>query len=73
MAQPCASVVILSRDLMGSLSLYNSHPKTYGKGSKQCRVEGRRGGMGIISKYGIMMKRQTFRERAKDMGWMKCN
>ena len=73
MAQSCALPSGLSRDLMGSLSLYNSHPKTYGKGSKQCRVEGRRGGMGIISKYGIMMKRQTFRERAKDMGWMKCN
>mmetsp|Transcript_1997 Transcript_1997/g.2849 ORF Transcript_1997/g.2849 Transcript_1997/m.2849 type:complete len:90 (+) Transcript_1997:389-658(+) len=50
---------------------YATHPTTYGKGSRQCRVTGRKGGMGLIRKYGINMKRQTFRERAYDMGWMK--
>jgi small subunit ribosomal protein S29e len=27
--------------------------------------------MGLIRKYGIDMKRQSFRERALDMGWEK--
>lgn len=51
--------------------LYSTHPKNYGKGSRQCRVTGRKGGMGLIRKYGIDMKRQAFRERARDMGWEK--
>ena len=51
--------------------LYHTHPRNYGKGGRQCRVTGRKGGMGLIRKYGIDMKRQTFRERAQDMGWMK--
>jgi small subunit ribosomal protein S29e len=29
--------------------------------------------MGLIRKYGINMKRQVFRERAIDMGWVKYN
>eukprot|EP00957_Ditylum_brightwellii_P170224 12958410-Ditylum_brightwellii.AAC.1 len=53
--------------------LYATHSKKYGKGSRQCRVTGRKGGMGLIRKYGIDMKRQAFRERAIDMGWMKYN
>jgi small subunit ribosomal protein S29e len=53
--------------------LYATHPKGYGKGSRACRVTGREGGMGLIRKYGINMKRQVFRERAIDMGWMKYN
>ena len=53
--------------------LYATHPKNYGKGSRQCRVTGRMGGQGLIRKYGINMKRQTFRERAIDMGWCKYN
>ena len=51
--------------------LYHTHPRNYGKGSRQCRVTGRKGGMGLIRKYGIDMKRQSFRERALDMGWEK--
>jgi small subunit ribosomal protein S29e len=51
--------------------LYATHPKNYGKGSRACRVTGRPGGMGLIRKYGINMKRQVFRERAIDMGWTK--
>ena len=51
--------------------LYHTHPRAYGKGGRTCRVTGRKGGMGLIRKYGIDMKRQTFRERAIDMGWMK--
>ena len=51
--------------------LYATHPKNYGKGARPCRVTGRMGGHGLIRKYGINMKRQTFRERALEMGWMK--
>lgn len=51
--------------------LYATHPKGYGKGSRQCRVTGRMGGMGLVRKWGINMKRQTFRERALDMGFQK--
>jgi small subunit ribosomal protein S29e len=53
--------------------LYGTHPKNYGKGSRQCRVSGRMGGMGLVRKYGINMKRQTFREKALDIGFMKYN
>ena len=53
--------------------LYATHPKGYGKGSRACRVTGRQGGMGLIRKYGINMKRQVFRERAIEMGWNKYN
>jgi small subunit ribosomal protein S29e len=53
--------------------LYATHPKAYGKGGRQCRVTGRPGGMGVIRKYGIMMKRQVFRERAEDIGFVKYN
>ena len=51
--------------------LYATHPKNYGKGSRQCRMSGRKGGMGLIRKYGIDMKRQAFRENAIAMGWSK--
>ena len=51
--------------------LYATHPSNYGKGSRSCRVTGRQGGMGLIRKYGINMKRQAFRERAEDMGFKK--
>jgi small subunit ribosomal protein S29e len=53
--------------------LYATHPSKYGKGSRACRVTGREGGNGLIRKYGINMKRQVFRERAIDMGWVKYN
>lgn len=55
----------------GSKEQLNSHPKGYGKGSRICRMTGRKGGMGLIRKYGINMKRQAFREYAKEMGWEK--
>jgi len=54
--------------------LFMSHPdagKQGSKGSRVCRVSGRRGGYGLIRKYGIDMKRQVFRLRALDMGWVK--
>merc|ERR1711920_1195056 len=41
------------------------------KGLRGSRVSGRRGGMGIILKYGILMKRQEFREKATEIGFVK--
>eukprot|EP00929_Paragymnodinium_shiwhaense_P093876 TRINITY_DN541_c0_g1_i2.p2 TRINITY_DN541_c0_g1~~TRINITY_DN541_c0_g1_i2.p2 ORF type:complete len:151 (+),score=45.96 TRINITY_DN541_c0_g1_i2:94-546(+) len=41
------------------------------KGERQSRVSGRLGGMGLIRKYGILMKRQEFREKAEEIGFKK--
>merc|ERR1719373_886814 len=37
------------------------------KGERASRMSGRHGGMGLIRKYGIMMKRQEFREKAEGL------
>ncbi|CAE7659631.1 RPS29 [Symbiodinium pilosum] len=41
------------------------------KGLRSSRVSGRPGGMALIRKYGIMMKRQEFREKAEEIGFIK--
>jgi len=41
------------------------------KGLRCSRISGRFGGMGLIRKYGLLMKRQEFREKAGEMGWVK--
>merc|ERR1719145_27910 len=41
------------------------------KGLRGSRISGRRGAMGIIRKYGILMKRQEFREKASEIGFVK--
>merc|ERR1719254_369500 len=43
------------------------------KGLRQSRMSGRLGGMGLIRKYGILMKRQEFREKAEQIGFVKYN
>lgn len=53
--------------------LYATHPNGNSKGGRRCVVTGRKGGYGLIRKYGINMKRQAFRERALDIGFMKYN
>merc|ERR1719436_550977 len=37
------------------------------KGNRTSRMSGRLGGMALIRKYGIMMKRQEFREKAPEI------
>eukprot|EP00512_Aurantiochytrium_limacinum_P005175 CAMPEP_0171498094 /NCGR_PEP_ID=MMETSP0958-20121227/7651_1 /TAXON_ID=87120 /ORGANISM="Aurantiochytrium limacinum, Strain ATCCMYA-1381" /LENGTH=54 /DNA_ID=CAMNT_0012032439 /DNA_START=282 /DNA_END=446 /DNA_ORIENTATION=+ len=49
--------------------LQNTHPRKYGKGSRQCRVCASRSG--LIRKYHLNMCRQCFRERATDIGFKK--
>jgi small subunit ribosomal protein S29e len=56
---------------MGHEAIAHSHNNTHSKGGRPCRVQGRNGGMGLIRKYGINMKRQVFRENALAMGWKK--
>merc|ERR1711924_346798 len=41
------------------------------KGLRESRMSGRRGGMALIRKYGIMFKRQEFREKAEEIGFRK--
>mmetsp|Transcript_5282 Transcript_5282/g.12725 ORF Transcript_5282/g.12725 Transcript_5282/m.12725 type:complete len:153 (-) Transcript_5282:114-572(-) len=41
------------------------------RGERSSRISGRLGGMGIIRKYGILMKRQEFREKAIEIGFRK--
>ncbi|CAE8606769.1 unnamed protein product [Polarella glacialis] len=41
------------------------------KSLRPSRVSGRAGGMGLIRKYGILMKRQEFREKAIEIGFVK--
>merc|ERR1719460_1295874 len=41
------------------------------KGLRGSRMSGRRGGMALIRKYGILMKRQEFREKAEEIGFRK--
>ncbi|KAF3439703.1 hypothetical protein FNV43_RR17981 [Rhamnella rubrinervis] len=54
---------------MGHSNVWNSHPKTYGPGSRTCRVCGNP--HGIIRKYGLMCCRQCFRSNAKEIGFIK--
>ncbi|KAL4944864.1 hypothetical protein BDV06DRAFT_209967 [Aspergillus oleicola] len=50
-------------------SVWYSRPRTYGKGSRQCRVCSHRAG--LIRKYGMDICRQCFREKASDIGFFK--
>nr|APR64012.1 hypothetical protein [Populus tomentosa] len=54
---------------MGHSNIWNSHPKSYGPGSRTCRVCGNP--HGIIRKYGLMCCRQCFRSNAKEIGFIK--
>ncbi|KAF3332522.1 hypothetical protein FCM35_KLT02099 [Carex littledalei] len=54
---------------MGHSNVWNSHPKSYGPGSRACRVCGNP--HAIIRKYGLMCCRQCFRSNAKQIGFIK--
>ncbi|GMQ01091.1 hypothetical protein CsSME_00047864 [Camellia sinensis var. sinensis] len=56
---------------MGHSNVWNSHPKSYGPGSRTCRVCGNP--HGLIRKYGLMCCRQCFRSNAKEIGFIKVN
>ncbi|OAR00674.1 hypothetical protein LLEC1_04410 [Akanthomyces lecanii] len=54
---------------MSHESVWNSRPRTYGKGSRSCRVC--KHTAGLIRKYDLNLCRQCFREKAKDIGFNK--
>ncbi|KAG7014949.1 40S ribosomal protein S29, partial [Cucurbita argyrosperma subsp. argyrosperma] len=56
---------------MGHSNVWNSHPKSYGPGSRTCRVCGNP--HGLIRKYGLMCCRQCFRSNAKEIGFIKAS
>ncbi|TPX69137.1 hypothetical protein SpCBS45565_g02679 [Spizellomyces sp. 'palustris'] len=49
--------------------IWFSHPRKYGKGSRQCRVCSHQAG--LIRKYNLNICRQCFREYALDIGFIK--
>ncbi|OTB06159.1 hypothetical protein M426DRAFT_55677 [Hypoxylon sp. CI-4A] len=54
---------------MSHESVWNSRPRTYGKGSRSCRVCTHKAG--LIRKYGLNICRQCFREKSADIGFVK--
>ncbi|MCJ1401012.1 40S ribosomal protein S29 [Xylographa trunciseda] len=50
-------------------SVWYSRPRTYGKGSRSCRVCTHTAG--LIRKYGLNICRQCFREKSTDIGFIK--
>ncbi|KNZ54107.1 uncharacterized protein VP01_3042g7 [Puccinia sorghi] len=51
-------------------NVWNSRPKTFGKGSRCCKVCNHTAG--LIRKYGLNICRQCFRERAAAIGFSKA-
>ncbi|KAG7011614.1 40S ribosomal protein S29, partial [Cucurbita argyrosperma subsp. argyrosperma] len=60
---------LVGDSIMGHSNVWNSHPKSYGPGSRTCRVCGNP--HGLIRKYGLMCCRQCFRSNAKEIGFIK--
>ncbi|KAG5938517.1 40S ribosomal protein S29 [Claviceps sorghi] len=56
---------------MSHESVWNSRPRNYGKGSRSCRVC--KHTAGLIRKYDLNLCRQCFREKSKDIGFVKTN
>ncbi|KAJ1510748.1 40S ribosomal protein S29, partial [Coelomomyces lativittatus] len=54
---------------MSHKEIWNSHPRKFGKGSRECRVCTHRAG--LIRKYSMNICRQCFRERSADIGFKK--
>ncbi|KAJ1800124.1 40S ribosomal protein S29, partial [Coemansia sp. RSA 2399] len=54
---------------MAHSSIWFSHPRRYGKGSRACRICVHRAG--LIRKYGLDLCRQCFRENAAAIGFEK--
>ncbi|KAM0285976.1 hypothetical protein ACHAQH_001165 [Verticillium albo-atrum] len=54
---------------MSHESVWNSRPRSYGKGARSCRVC--KHSAGLIRKYDLNLCRQCFREKAKDIGFTK--
>ncbi|KAJ2727043.1 40S ribosomal protein S29 [Coemansia sp. Benny D115] len=56
---------------MAHSNVWYSRVRTYGKGSRQCRVCAHQAG--LIRKYNLDLCRQCFREYANDIGFTKVD
>ncbi|CAD6636424.1 AMH_1a_G0038020.mRNA.1.CDS.1 [Saccharomyces cerevisiae] len=65
----CTNNFSIIADKMAHENVWFSHPRRYGKGSRQCRVCSSH--TGLIRKYGLNICRQCFREKANDIGFNK--
>ncbi|KAG5360125.1 Cytoplasmic 60S subunit biogenesis factor REI1 [Yarrowia sp. B02] len=54
---------------MAHENVWFSHPRHYGKGGRKCRITNNRNA--VIRKYGLNLCRQSFREKAADIGFTK--
>lgn len=65
-----ATIDILTIEFrMAHENVWFSHPRRFGKGSRQCRVCASH--QGLIRKYDLNICRQCFREKANDIGFHK--
>ncbi|KAH8708539.1 hypothetical protein GQ44DRAFT_627722 [Phaeosphaeriaceae sp. PMI808] len=51
------TLVCVLHPTMSHETVYYSHPRTYGKGSRNCIVNGEKKKSGLIRKYGLNMGR----------------
>ncbi|XP_025104605.1 40S ribosomal protein S29 [Pomacea canaliculata] len=65
------STFFLSTAIMGFQSIWYSHPRRYGPGSRYCRVCNNT--HGLIRKYGLNICRRCFRQYAADIGFKKLD
>ncbi|CAI6341185.1 unnamed protein product [Periconia digitata] len=68
-SQRLQSRISLQPPNMSHESVWYSRPRTYGKGSRSCRVCTHPAG--LIRKYGLNICRQCFREKSADIGFVK--
>lgn len=54
---------------MAHENIWFSHPRHYGKGGRKCRITNNQNA--VIRKYGLNLCRQSFREKAADIGFSK--
>ncbi|TDH68125.1 hypothetical protein CCR75_004210 [Bremia lactucae] len=64
-----ATIIVYRWQFATMANLTYSHPRTYGKDSRHCRVC--KTTRGLIRKYHLNMCRRCFRERATDIGFVK--
>jgi len=62
---------VLHKHRMGFATIHKTHPRTYGPGSRKCRVCSNH--HGISRKYGLDMCRRCFKQYANDIGFFKLD
>ncbi|KAK8865802.1 40S ribosomal protein S29 [Kwoniella newhampshirensis] len=70
-SSPSPTSKSIDKSNMAHSNVWFSRPRTYGKGSRQCRVCAHQAG--LIRKWGLDMCRQCFREKSAAIGFVKNN